>query len=70
VVGEPGLVLPRLLLRGLRYGSRFPQGAPQEVQDGIVSPSEVKFDDRLPGQANGSAEFVVRAQKGVQSKKC
>lgn len=42
-------VLLRLLLRGLRYGSRFPQGAPQELQHGIVSPPEVKFDDFLPG---------------------
>ena len=39
------LVLPGLLLRGLRYGSRFPQGAPQKLQHWIVSPPEVEFGD-------------------------
>jgi hypothetical protein len=49
-LNEPraALVLPGLLLRGLRYGSRFPQGAPQELQHWIVSPPEVEFGDLLP----------------------
>jgi hypothetical protein len=54
-----GLVLFRLRLCGLRYDSRLPQSAPQELHHGIGSPPEVQLDDLLSSLAYGGTQFMV-----------
>jgi len=58
------------LLGGLGGDARFPQRIPQEIQHRIVAPLEVEFNDLLPGQADGGAEFVMGPQKGIHAWMC